>query len=94
MKAGLMEEMMNDAMEGLDADEVEEEAEEETQKIIDEVTQGLIDKAGGVVRERPGGQVGRAIQKAICFEVGYRLRFSFHLFASWGFPVWLSTSPI
>uniref|UniRef100_A0A7S3DDW7 Charged multivesicular body protein 3 n=1 Tax=Palpitomonas bilix TaxID=652834 RepID=A0A7S3DDW7_9EUKA len=53
MKAGIMEEMMDDAMEGLDGEDVEEEAEEETQKVLDEILQGQIDRVGSVGRDQP-----------------------------------------
>ena len=43
MKAGVIEEMMEDTLEGvLDTDgDIEEEAEEEVQKVLDELTAGV-----------------------------------------------------
>ncbi|KAI9218670.1 Snf7-domain-containing protein [Blastocladiella britannica] len=56
MKAGIMEEMMEDAMTGLDDDELEEEAEDEVNKILFEVTDGLLGQGGRVGGEIEGEQ--------------------------------------
>ena len=42
MKAGIIQEMVNDALEGDDEEEVEEEAQEEVDKILFELTDGFI----------------------------------------------------
>ncbi|KAJ1942438.1 ESCRT III complex subunit vps24 [Linderina macrospora] len=44
MKAGIIEEMTEDALESLDDPEVEEEAEEEVENILAEVTEGVLGK--------------------------------------------------
>ena len=47
MQAGIMEEMMDDALEGLDEDpELEEEAEEEVDRVLYEITDGKLGVAG------------------------------------------------
>lgn len=40
VQAGLIEEMLDDAMDALDADELEEEADEEVEKVLTEITSG------------------------------------------------------
>ncbi|KAJ3409216.1 hypothetical protein HDV05_004548 [Chytridiales sp. JEL 0842] len=47
-KAGIMGEMMDDAINSLDDDEVEEEAEEEVSKVLHELTDGLFAEVGPV----------------------------------------------
>ncbi|KAI8902594.1 Snf7-domain-containing protein [Globomyces pollinis-pini] len=42
MKAGVIEEMMNDTLEAADEDELEEEAQEEVDKVLSELTDGLL----------------------------------------------------
>lgn len=52
MKAGLIEEMVEDAFEGMDdQDELEEEAQEEVDKILWELTAGQIGQAPDAVRD-------------------------------------------
>jgi charged multivesicular body protein 3 len=41
-KAGLIEEMMEDTLEGLEDDDVEDLADEEVEKVLLEITQGII----------------------------------------------------
>lgn len=48
MKAGIMEEMIEDTLEGMDEDDIEEEADEEVNKVLFEVTEGLLGQAGAV----------------------------------------------
>jgi len=55
VKAGVMEEMVDDVFEDQD-DELEEEAEEEVDKVLAEITSDLFDKAGSV----PVQQVAQA----------------------------------
>ncbi|ORZ36791.1 Snf7-domain-containing protein [Catenaria anguillulae PL171] len=60
MKAGVIEEMIEDTISGLDEEEVEEEAEEEVNKILFELTDGLLGQ---------GGQVGAELQPEETEEV-------------------------
>jgi charged multivesicular body protein 3 len=47
MQAGIMEEMLDDALEGLDEDpELEEEAEEEVDRVLYEITDGKLGVPG------------------------------------------------
>lgn len=48
MKAGIIEEMMEDTFEGMEDDEIEEAAQEEVDKILFEVTSGVLGQAGSV----------------------------------------------
>lgn len=41
-QAGLLEEMIEDTMEGLEDDDVEDLADEEVEKVLLEITQGII----------------------------------------------------
>jgi charged multivesicular body protein 3 len=52
MKAGIMDEMMEDAMDALDEEEVEEEAEEEVNKVLFELTDGILGQANKVNVEK------------------------------------------
>ncbi|GFS16809.1 charged multivesicular body protein 3, partial [Elysia marginata] len=45
MKAGIIEEMMDDTMEALDDEELDEEADEEVDKVLYEITAGELGKA-------------------------------------------------
>ncbi|GJJ69929.1 charged multivesicular body protein 3 [Entomortierella parvispora] len=45
MKAGLIDEMVQETMEGMDDDEIEEEAEEEVNKVLFQITDGLLGEA-------------------------------------------------
>ncbi|KAJ3331650.1 hypothetical protein HDU76_002608 [Blyttiomyces sp. JEL0837] len=47
-KAGIIGEMMEDAIEGLDEEGIEEEAEEEVEKVLSELTDGLLLQGGSV----------------------------------------------
>ncbi|KAJ3022252.1 Charged multivesicular body protein 3 [Thoreauomyces humboldtii] len=49
MKAGIIQEMMEDTMEMDDEDEIEEEAEEEVNKVLFELTDGQLGEAPGAV---------------------------------------------
>jgi len=51
MKAGVIEEMLEDTMEGLDAEEMEEAAQEEIDKIIFELTTGKLGEAPTAVKD-------------------------------------------
>ncbi|KAI9139121.1 Snf7-domain-containing protein [Paraphysoderma sedebokerense] len=51
MKAGIIEEMIEDTLEGLDEPDLEEEAEEEVEKVLFEITDGLLGQAGTVGKE-------------------------------------------
>jgi len=53
MKAGIIEEMLEDTFEGLEEDDMEEEAQEEVDKILFEVTSGALGQAGEVGTELP-----------------------------------------
>ncbi|KAI9178727.1 Vacuolar protein-sorting-associated protein 24 [Blastocladiella emersonii ATCC 22665] len=48
MKAGIIEEMIDDTITSLDDDEVEEEAEEEVNRVLFEITDGLLGQGGTV----------------------------------------------
>ncbi|KAI9094616.1 Snf7-domain-containing protein [Phlyctochytrium arcticum] len=48
MKAGIIEEMMQDSIEMADEDDIEEEAEDEVNKVLFEVTDGLLGQAGAI----------------------------------------------
>ncbi|KAG0306488.1 Vacuolar protein-sorting-associated protein 24 [Dissophora globulifera] len=45
MKAGIIDEMLQDTMEAMDDDEIEEEAEEEVNKVLFQITNGLLGEA-------------------------------------------------
>ncbi|XP_063435397.1 charged multivesicular body protein 3-like isoform X1 [Mytilus trossulus] len=45
MKAGILEEMLEDTMEGLDDEDMDEEIDTEVAKVLDELTSGVLDKA-------------------------------------------------
>lgn len=51
MKAGIMEEMLDDTMETLDDDELEEEADSEVEKVLYELTAGELGKAPAAVND-------------------------------------------
>ncbi|KAF2355472.1 Snf7 family [Trinorchestia longiramus] len=51
MKAGIIEEMLEDTMDTLEPDDMEEEAEEEVDKILWEVTAGALGKAPAMVND-------------------------------------------
>eukprot|EP00794_Sanderia_malayensis_P005425 gene5425-6104_t len=51
MKAGIMEEMIEDTFEGLEDDDIEEAAQEEVDKILWELTSGELGKAGPVATD-------------------------------------------
>lgn len=53
IKAGIMEEMMDDTMEGLDDDELEDEADEEVEKVLYQLTDGKLGEVGKVGAELP-----------------------------------------
>lgn len=59
MKAGILEEMMEDAMETVDEDDVEEAAEGEVEKVLWELTAGELGKAPAAVEDSlPAESVG------------------------------------
>nr|KAG5693835.1 hypothetical protein BaRGS_004443 [Batillaria attramentaria] len=59
MKAGILEEMMEDAMDVMDEEEVEEEAEGEVEKVLWELTAGELGKAPEAVEDSlPAESVG------------------------------------
>eukprot|EP00795_Rhopilema_esculentum_P012344 gene12344-2995_t len=59
MKAGIMEEMIEESFESLEDDDIEEAAQEEVDKILWEVTSGVLGKAGPVAAgELPNEPVG------------------------------------
>lgn len=60
MKAGIIEEMLEDTFEGLEDDDLEEAAQEEVDKILFEVTKGALGQAGPVSDTLPGEQEGAA----------------------------------
>ncbi|KAJ3368132.1 Charged multivesicular body protein 3 [Allomyces arbusculus] len=51
MKAGIIEEMIDDTITGLDEEDLEDEAEEEVEKVLFEVTDGLLGQGGKVGAE-------------------------------------------
>uniref|UniRef100_A0A6A7FYK9 Charged multivesicular body protein 3-like n=1 Tax=Hirondellea gigas TaxID=1518452 RepID=A0A6A7FYK9_9CRUS len=51
MKAGIIEEMLEDTMDVLEPEDIEEEVEEEVEKILWEVTAGAIGKAPAAVHD-------------------------------------------
>jgi charged multivesicular body protein 3 len=53
MKAGIIEEMLEDVMDINDEDEIEEEAEEEVEKVLFELTNGLLGEAKVTNTELP-----------------------------------------
>ncbi|TPX38134.1 hypothetical protein SmJEL517_g00374 [Synchytrium microbalum] len=53
MKAGIIEEMMNDAIELGDDDGIEEESDEIVDKVLFELTDGLLGQAGSVKQDEP-----------------------------------------
>jgi len=53
MKAGVMEEMMEETIDGIDDDELEQEADEEVDKVLYELTDGKLGQAGRVGTELP-----------------------------------------
>jgi len=48
MKAGVIEEMVNDSLAVLDPEDVDELADEEIDKVVTEITQGVLGKAGEI----------------------------------------------
>lgn len=56
MKAGIMEEMMDDTLEGLDDDELEDEADEEVDKVLYQLTDGKLGQVGKVGADLPVSQ--------------------------------------
>eukprot|EP00842_Homolaphlyctis_polyrhiza_P004033 jgi/Hompol1/4630/HPOL_003783-RA len=52
MKAGVIEEMMSDALE-MEDDGIEDEAEEEVDRVIQEITMGQLQQAGAVGADLP-----------------------------------------
>jgi len=52
MKAGLIEEMVEDAFSLGDSEEVEEAADEEVEKVIAAITKGELDKIGNSTKKR------------------------------------------
>ncbi|RKO97554.1 hypothetical protein CXG81DRAFT_29525 [Caulochytrium protostelioides] len=48
MKAGVIDEMINDTIEGLDEEDVEDEAQDEVNQVLHEITDGLLGQAGAV----------------------------------------------
>jgi len=57
MKAGIMEEMMDETLQSVDDDEeLEEEADEEVEKVLFELTDGKLGQAGAVGTELPALQ--------------------------------------
>eukprot|EP00300_Choanocystis_sp_HF-7_P003174 c12398_g1_i1.p2 GENE.c12398_g1_i1~~c12398_g1_i1.p2 ORF type:complete len:214 (-),score=49.45 c12398_g1_i1:212-853(-) len=54
MKAGLIDEMVSDTMEGLDDEDLDEEADEEVMKVLGEITAGVVGQMASVpVRAGP-----------------------------------------
>ncbi|KAJ3300930.1 Charged multivesicular body protein 3 [Kappamyces sp. JEL0829] len=53
MKAGVIQEMINDTLEAADEDEIEEEAQEEVDKVLYQLTDGVLGQAGAVGAELP-----------------------------------------
>ncbi|XP_013409490.1 charged multivesicular body protein 3 [Lingula anatina] len=51
MKAGILEEMLDDTFESLESDDLEEEAEEEVEKVLFELTSGELGKAPAAVSD-------------------------------------------
>ncbi|XP_031555838.1 charged multivesicular body protein 3-like [Actinia tenebrosa] len=60
MKAGIIEEMLEDTFEGLEDDDMEEAADAEVEKILFEVTEGALGEAGHVTNPLPAGAEGVA----------------------------------
>ncbi|CAH3175374.1 unnamed protein product [Porites lobata] len=60
MKAGIIEEMLEDTFEGLEEDDLEEAAQEEVEKVLFEVTKGALGQAGHVTDKLPGEEEGAA----------------------------------
>lgn len=60
MKAGIIEEMLEDTFEGMEEDDLEEAAQEEVDKILFEVTKGALGQAGHVTDKLPGESEGAA----------------------------------
>lgn len=56
MKMGIIEEMMEDAMEGLDPDDIEEAADKEVEKVLFELTAGQIGSMPSTSSTLPAGQ--------------------------------------
>jgi charged multivesicular body protein 3 len=54
-KAGLIEEMMEDTLEGLEDDDVEDLADEEVEKVLLEITQGKLETTNDVPSTLPEG---------------------------------------
>lgn len=52
-----MEEMMEETMDGLDDEELEDEADEEVEKVLFELTDGKLGQAGRVGTELPAEEV-------------------------------------
>lgn len=64
MKAGIMSEMVEDAIDTLDEDEeeLEEEAEQEVQNVLFDITDGKLGQMGAVGSKLPTPEVSQAIQ--------------------------------
>ncbi|KAF8607555.1 Snf7-domain-containing protein [Ceratobasidium sp. AG-I] len=63
-KAGIMEEMMDETLEGLDDDEeLEEEADEEVEKVLFQLTDGKLGQAGMVGGELPVSRLSYPAQE-------------------------------
>lgn len=60
MKAGIIEEMLEDTFEGMEEDDLEEAAQEEVDKILFEVTKGALGQAGHVTDKLPEESEGAA----------------------------------
>lgn len=60
MKAGIIEEMLEDTFESMEDDDLEEIAQEEVDKILFEVTKGALGQAGHVTDKLPGEGEGAA----------------------------------
>ena len=54
MKAGILEEMVEDTMEGLEGEEEEDAAQEEIDKILLELTAGALGTAPDALKGKPG----------------------------------------
>ncbi|CAH7674843.1 Snf7-domain-containing protein [Phakopsora pachyrhizi] len=63
MKAGILSEMVEDAIDGLDEDEeeLEEEAEQEVQNVLFEITDGKLGQMGGVGGKLPTQETTTAV---------------------------------
>ncbi|KZO93727.1 hypothetical protein CALVIDRAFT_539629 [Calocera viscosa TUFC12733] len=66
MKAGIMEEMMEDTLQGIDDDEeLEEEADEEVEKVLFELTDGKLGQAGTVSTELPSLEDKETVEEGV-----------------------------